>query len=110
MELSNIQKSEKIKDIVLTVRTTKENKEWMDKNEISPSLLFDEAIKEIKFKLRKNVRREKCVICEKPSQMLNMGLGMESSSFCSKKCKKIYLLKNPTGKNLEVKGTQIYVK
>jgi len=43
VELSNIQKPEN-KDVVLTVRTTKENKEWMDNNNISPSLFFDEAI------------------------------------------------------------------
>ncbi len=43
VELSKIQKPEP-KDVILTVRTTKENKDWMDKNNISPSLFFDEAI------------------------------------------------------------------
>jgi hypothetical protein len=110
MELSNIQKSEEIKDVVLTVRTTKENKEWMDKNKVSPSLLFDEAIKEIKVKLKQNVKRINCVICNNSSKTLDMGLGMESTSFCSKKCMGIYLSKNPSGKNLEVFGTKIYVR
>ena len=50
MELSDLQKSVENKNVVLTVRTTEENKKWMDKNDISPSLLFDEAIKEIKQK------------------------------------------------------------
>ncbi|MBT7238288.1 hypothetical protein HN865_05575 [Candidatus Woesearchaeota archaeon] len=110
MELSDLQKSVENKNVVLTVRTTEENKKWMDKNDISPSLLFDEAIKEIKQKLIQNVKRKNCVICKETSKTMNMGLGMESSSFCSKKCMKIYLSKNPEGKNLEVFGTRIYVK
>ena len=86
VELSKIQKREEIKDIVLTVRTTKENKEWMDKNNISPSLLFDEAVKEIQKRLRENVKRKERVMCGKDSQLLKLGLGMETYSF-------FYLLK-----------------
>ena len=111
MELSDIQKKQENKDIILTVRTTKEDKEWMDKNNISPSLLFDKAIKDIKNKLKKNVKRTICVVCGKPSKDLDLGLGMSSTSFCSKKCMNIYTSKvDPHGRNLEVSGMKIYVK
>ena len=106
MELSKIQKPTETKDVVLTVRTTPEIKEWIDRKNISPSLLFEEAVKE----LRQNVRRKVCVICNNPSKEISMGLGMETTSFCSKKCMGIYLSKNPSGKNLEVFGTKIYVR
>jgi hypothetical protein len=90
----------------LTIRTTPEIKEWIDRKNISPSLLFEEAVKE----LRQNVRRKVCVICNNPSKEISMGLGMETTSFCSKKCMDKYLEKDPHGKNLEVQGTRIYVK
>ena len=109
VELSNIQKS-KNKEVVITVRTTKENKEWMDKNNISPSLFFDEAIVDLKKKMKKNVRREVCVVCGEPSKKIELGLGVETYSFCSEKCMKIYNTKNPNGKGLEVSGTRVYVK
>ena len=106
MELSKIQKPIETKDVVLTVRTTPEIKEWIDRKNISPSLLFEEAVKE----LRQNVRRKVCVICKNSSKVIGMGLGMETTSFCSKKCMDKYLEKDPHGKNLEVQGTRIYVK
>jgi hypothetical protein len=106
MELSNIQKAIETKEVVLTVRTTQKNKDWMDKKRISPSLLFDEAIKELK----QNVRRKICVICKKPSVELWMGNGIETTSFCSKKCMEKYLLKDPSGEHLEIEGSRIYVE
>jgi predicted nucleic acid-binding Zn ribbon protein len=110
VELAKIQKPETIKDIVLTVRTTKQDKEWLDKNNISPSLLFEEAIKDIKEKLKKNVNRKNCVVCGEPSKLLKIGLGMETSSFCSEKCMKIYTSKEENKNNLDVKGMRVFVK
>jgi len=109
VELSNIQKS-KNKEVIITVRTTKENKEWMDKNNISPSLFFDEAIIDLKDKMKKNVHREICVVCGDPTKKIELGLGMETYSFCSEKCMEIYTKKHDTKKGLEVKGTRVYVK
>lgn len=77
VELTNIQKPEP-KDIVLTVRTTKENKEWMDKNNISPSLFFDEAIIDLKNKMKGNVRRGECVVCGKLTKEVKLGIGLET--------------------------------
>ena len=99
------------KEVFLTVRTTKENKEWMDKNNVSPSLLFDEAVKDIKEKIRSNIKRKKCVVCGKNSREIRIGLGIETFSFCSKKCMAQYNDKiDPLGNNIEVKGTKLYVK
>ena len=82
----------------------------MDKNNISPSLFFDEAIIDLKERMRKNVQRENCVICGDPTKELSIGLGMGTFSFCSEKCMKIYTNKDKGGKGLEVKGTRVYVK
>lgn len=109
VEFSKIQKSEP-KEVVITVRTTKENKEWMDKNNISPSLFFDEAIVDLKNKMKKNVHREECFICGEPTKEMKLGLGMETYSFCSEKCMKIYTTKHEPTKGFEVKGTRVYVK
>jgi len=110
MELSNIQKEKHKKEIIISVRTTKESSEWLKKNNISPTLMFNEAIKDLKEKLIKNVRRDKCFICGKPSKILKLGLGMETRSFCSYNCMKQYTNKEENKKNLEVKGTQVFVK
>jgi len=109
IELADIQKPEN-KDVVITVRTTKENKEWMDNNNISPSLFFDEAIIDLKKRMRDRVHREECVVCKKPTKEVKLGIGMETFSFCSSKCMKAYIANHPDGKGLEVKGTRIYVK
>ena len=109
VELTDIQKPAS-KDIVLTVRTTKENKEWMEANNISPSLFFDEAIIDLKKKMKGRVHREDCVVCKKPTKEVKLGIGMETFSFCSQRCMNAYVAKNPGGKGLEVKGTRIYVK
>jgi hypothetical protein len=109
IELSKIQKPEN-KDVVITVRTTKENKEWMDKNNISPSLFFDEAIIDLKEKMKKNVHRGECVVCGELTKELKIGLGMETFSFCKEKCMKIYMKNHPKGEGLEVTATRLYVK
>lgn len=108
VEISNIQKKEK-KEIILTIRTTKSNKQWLDKNNISPTKLFNEAIIDLKEKLKQNIHRKKCVICKEPSKKLNLGLGLSTSSFCSEKCLKTYTTNNPKGEGLEVSGTNLYV-
>lgn len=57
MKLKEVQNQE-VKDVVVTVRTTKKNSEWMKKNNISPSLLFDKAIEELQ-KNNKNLKKGK---------------------------------------------------
>ncbi len=109
IEISKIQKPEN-KDVIITVRTTKENKEWMDKNNISPSLFFDEAIVELRNKMKNTVHRKDCVICGKSTKQVKISNGLETFSFCSMKCMDTYLAKNKDGKGLEVCGTRIYVK
>jgi hypothetical protein len=109
VELAKIQKPEN-KDVILTVRTTQENKKWMDDNNISPSLFFDEAIKDLKEKLKKNVHRKECVICGKPTKEVRLGKGVETFSFCSPHCMKVYVKRDVQGEGLEVKGTRVYVK
>jgi len=47
MRLKDIQRTD-TKDIVLTVRVNNEDAKWIKSNNISPSLLFSEALKEIK--------------------------------------------------------------
>ncbi|MAG07379.1 hypothetical protein CMI46_01020 [Candidatus Pacearchaeota archaeon] len=112
MEYHKIKKTPKEhrKEVILSVRTTKNHSEWMKKNEISPTLLFNEALTELKEKIQKNVKRDECVVCKKPSKRIDMGLGMETFSFCDQNCMDIYTAKDPKGDTLEVKGTRIYVK
>jgi len=109
VELSKIQKPEN-KDVIISVRTTKENKEWMDLHNISPSLFFDEAIVELKKKMKNNIHREFCVICGKPTQEVTIGVGISTFSFCCPKCLKTYLANHPSGDGLDVRGTRVYVK
>ena len=45
MEIKEIQK--KNKDVVITVRTTKEKSEFMKDKNISPSLVFNKALDEV---------------------------------------------------------------
>lgn len=47
MELKDIQKKD-YKTEIICVRVTLEDRKWMKKNKIIPSLLFDQALKEIK--------------------------------------------------------------
>ena len=52
MELEEVQ-SYKRKDVIMTIRTTKENSKWMKDHGVSPSLLFDKALEELKEKTDK---------------------------------------------------------
>ena len=49
MELKDIQKNDKehLKNVVISVRTTKANSEWMKENKVSPTILFNKALEEI---------------------------------------------------------------
>ena len=51
MEIQKIQKKDN-RDVVITVRVTKEDSEWMKEKNISPTLLFNEAVKELKEKFK----------------------------------------------------------
>jgi hypothetical protein len=53
MEIQKLKKQETKKEII-SVRATKKDKEWIEKNELSPSKIFDEALKEIKNKVIKD--------------------------------------------------------
>ncbi len=46
MEIKNIQKNE-IKKVVISVRTYPSNSKWMKENKVSPTKLFNEALKEL---------------------------------------------------------------
>lgn len=58
MRLTDVQRND-LKDVVLTVRTTKENANWLKKNNVSPSLLFDEAMKELMEQVENQKETEK---------------------------------------------------
>jgi hypothetical protein len=47
VDVKEVQKSE-VKDVIMTVRTTKEGKAFMQKHKISPSKLFDKALNELR--------------------------------------------------------------
>ena len=49
MKLKEVQK-EDVKDVVVTARITKNDSKWLKENNVSPSLLFEKALEE----LRKN--------------------------------------------------------
>ena len=57
MDIQNVQKNykEDLKSKVISIRTTKGVSEWMKENKISPTKVFNEAIKE----LRKNETKTK---------------------------------------------------
>lgn len=50
MKLEEVQSKDN-KEIVITVRTTKVNSEWMKKNNVSPTLLFNKALEELQMKI-----------------------------------------------------------
>lgn len=52
MELEEVQNNKR-KDVIMTIRTTRENSKWMKENHISPSLLFDKALEELKERVEK---------------------------------------------------------
>ena len=53
MELKEIQYKKPKKTRRLNLKTTKQVSEWMAENQVSPKLLFDEAVKELMEKKQK---------------------------------------------------------
>ena len=49
MDIQNIQRKEK-KVIRINLKTTKKVSSWLKENNVSPQLLFDEAVKELMIK------------------------------------------------------------
>jgi len=52
VELSEVQNNKR-KEVIMTIRTTRENSVWMKVNKVSPSILFDKALEELKQKVEK---------------------------------------------------------
>lgn len=74
MEIEDVKKVQK-KEIVMTIRTTKEKSEWMRKHNISPSMLFDKALEEL---------MEKHSIRENYSSDMGQSVGKVTDSFTAK--------------------------
>lgn len=49
LKLEEVKRNGK-KSVIISVRTTKENSEWMKEHEISPTLLFNKAVEELREK------------------------------------------------------------
>ena len=49
MEIKELQRPER-KEVIISVRTFPSQSEWMRKNKISPTLLFNKALEELKKK------------------------------------------------------------
>jgi len=47
MELKQVTRKERDKKISISLRVSKEVSEWMAKNKVSPTKLFNEAVKEL---------------------------------------------------------------
>lgn len=46
MEIKDVQKKERLTKI-MSIRTTPKVSEWMNKNNVSPTVLFNKAVKEL---------------------------------------------------------------
>jgi len=57
MRLKDVQKNY-TKGNVITVRVSDEDLDWLKKNNVSPSLLFSEALKELKPEVEKQKKTE----------------------------------------------------
>lgn len=47
MEITEVRQDKPLKTVVLSIRTTEENRDFIKKNKISVSKLFDKCIKEL---------------------------------------------------------------
>ena len=47
MEIQDLQKKE-LKSVIITVRTTQENSEWLKEKKVSPTMLFNKAVEELR--------------------------------------------------------------
>lgn len=50
VEIDNVKRKNLPKNVPISLRTDKETSKWMKDNKISPQLVFDEAIEELKEK------------------------------------------------------------
>lgn len=50
MDIKDVKKKEQPKKVRLNLKTTKEISEWMEKENISPQLIFDNAVEELRQK------------------------------------------------------------
>lgn len=57
MEIQNI-KRKKRKSVLLSIRTYKDYSLWMKDNDVSPTALFNEAVKELMTKKTKVVKKQ----------------------------------------------------
>jgi len=48
MDIQKVRKKERPKKVRLNLKTTEETSEWMKKENISPQLIFDNAVEELK--------------------------------------------------------------
>ncbi len=48
MKIKEVKKKEQPKSVRLNLKTTKEISKWMKKENISPQLIFDKAVEELK--------------------------------------------------------------
>ena len=112
-DIENVKAGENLSKI-LSVRITENDFEWIKKKNISPTKLFNYILKKaMEFDApgsKKRIKRERCVVCGDPTKKIEIGLGMESFSFCSQKCMEIYGKIEKNKKKLEVSGTVVYVK
>jgi hypothetical protein len=54
MELKEVKRERK--DVTMTIRTSKAKYNWINKNQVSPALLFDKALAELINKTEKEVK------------------------------------------------------
>ena len=47
MDIKDVKRKERIKKVRINLRTDKEAAEWMQNNDVSPQLIFDNAINEL---------------------------------------------------------------
>jgi len=57
MNIKNVKKHEP-KKVTMTIRTTKSNFNWMKEFGVSPSKIFDEAIKELIEKQKETIKEK----------------------------------------------------
>ena len=49
MEKTNVMKKE-TKSVLITIRITKHKKQWINEQKLSPTMIFNEAVKELGYK------------------------------------------------------------
>ena len=57
MKLEDVQVKDN-KEIIISVRTTKHSSDWMKRNNVSPTLLFNKALEELQMKIGEDGLKE----------------------------------------------------